>query len=29
LIGALDCLEEDGHLVTERRADGILTHHHR
>ena len=29
LIGALDCLEEDGHLVTERRADGTLTHHHR
>jgi glyoxylase-like metal-dependent hydrolase (beta-lactamase superfamily II) len=28
LIGALDCLEEDGLLVTERRADGVLTHHH-
>jgi glyoxylase-like metal-dependent hydrolase (beta-lactamase superfamily II) len=29
LIGALDCLEEDGNLVTERRPDGVLTHHHR
>ena len=29
LIGALDCLEEDGNLITERRPDGILTHHHR
>ena len=29
LIGALDCLEEDGVLVTERRSDGVLTHHHR
>ncbi len=29
LIGALDCLEEDGNLVTERRSDGVLTHHHR
>jgi glyoxylase-like metal-dependent hydrolase (beta-lactamase superfamily II) len=29
LIGALDCLEEDGKLVTERRPDGVLTHHHR
>ena len=29
LIGALDCLEDDGKLVTERRADGVLTHHHR
>ena len=29
LIGALDCLEEDGLLVTERRADGVLTHRHR
>lgn len=29
LIGALDCLEEDGLLVTERRSDGVLTHHHR
>ena len=29
LIGALDCLEEDGLLVTERRSDGVFTHHHR
>jgi hypothetical protein len=29
LIGALDCLEDDGMLVTERRPDGVLTHHHR
>lgn len=29
LIGALDCLEEDGLLVTERRADGVLIHRHR
>lgn len=29
LIGALDCLEDDGLLVTERRPDGVLTHHHR
>jgi hypothetical protein len=29
LIGALDCLEDDGKLVTERRPDGVLTHHHR
>jgi glyoxylase-like metal-dependent hydrolase (beta-lactamase superfamily II) len=29
LVGALDCLEEDGLLVTERRSDGVLTHHHR
>ncbi len=29
LIGALDCLEDDGNLVTERRPDGVLTHHHR
>ena len=29
LIGALDCLEEDGAVVTERREDGVLTHHHR
>ena len=29
LIGALDCLEDDGLLVTERRADGVFTHHHR
>lgn len=28
VIGALDCLEEDGLLVTERRSDGVLTHHH-
>ena len=28
VIGALDCLEEDGLLVTERRPDGVLTHHH-
>ncbi|MEM9176306.1 MAG: MBL fold metallo-hydrolase [Myxococcota bacterium] len=27
LIGALDCLEEDGLLVTERRGDGVFTHH--
>ena len=29
VIGALDCLEDDGLLVTERRPDGVLTHHHR
>ncbi len=29
VIGALDCLEDDGKLVTERRPDGVLTHHHR
>lgn len=29
LIGALDCLEDDGKLDTERRPDGVLTHHHR
>ena len=29
VIGALDCLEEDGLLVTERRPDGVFTHHHR
>jgi glyoxylase-like metal-dependent hydrolase (beta-lactamase superfamily II) len=29
LIGALDCLEDDGMLVTERRPDGVLAHHHR
>jgi glyoxylase-like metal-dependent hydrolase (beta-lactamase superfamily II) len=29
LIGALDCLEDDGKLVTERRPDGVLAHHHR
>lgn len=29
VIGALDCLEEDGLLVTDRRADGVFTHHHR
>ncbi|MFK7898294.1 MAG: MBL fold metallo-hydrolase [Myxococcota bacterium] len=28
VIGALDCLEEDGLLVTERRPDGVLVHHH-
>ncbi len=28
LIGALDCLEDDGNLITERRPDGVLTHHH-
>jgi len=29
VIGALDCLESDDLLVTERRLDGVLTHHHR
>lgn len=29
LIGALDCLEAEGHLVVARRSDGVLTHHHR
>ena len=29
LIGALDCLEEDGLVVTRRRSDGVLTHRHR
>lgn len=29
VIGALDCLEADGLLETERRADGVFTHHHR
>ena len=29
VIGALDCLEEDGLLVTDRRPDGVFTHHHR
>lgn len=29
VIGALDCLEADGLLVTERRGDGVLIHHHR
>ena len=29
LIGALDCLEDDGKLITDRRPDGVLTHHHR
>ena len=29
VIGALDCLEDDGMLATERRPDGVLTHHHR
>lgn len=28
VIGALDCLEDDGLLVTERRPDGVLVHHH-
>ncbi len=28
LIGALDCLEVDGLVVAERRADGVLTFHH-
>jgi len=29
LIGALDCLENEGKLETLRRADGVLVHHHR
>jgi glyoxylase-like metal-dependent hydrolase (beta-lactamase superfamily II) len=29
VIGALDCLEADDLLVTERRPDGVLTHSHR
>ncbi len=29
IVGALDCLEEDGKLVSARRGDGVLTHHHR
>ena len=29
LVGALDCLEEDGLVVTRRRDDGVLTHRHR
>ena len=29
LIGALDCLEQDGLVVTRRRSDGVLTHRHR
>jgi len=29
VIGALDCLEVDQLLVTERRPDGVFTHHHR
>lgn len=29
IVGALDCLEEDGLLTTRRRADGVLTHRHR
>lgn len=29
VIGALDCLEEDGSLETLRREDGVLVHHHR
>ncbi len=29
LVGALDCLEEDGLVLTRRRGDGVLTHRHR
>lgn len=29
VIGALDCLEEDGLVATRRRSDGVLTHRHR
>lgn len=29
LIGALDCLEADGHLRVARRSDGVLTHSYR
>lgn len=29
VIGALDCLEEDGLVETVRRSDGVLIHHHR
>ena len=29
VIGALDCLEADGLIDTDRRADGVFTHHHR
>jgi glyoxylase-like metal-dependent hydrolase (beta-lactamase superfamily II) len=29
LVGALDCLEEDGLIATMRRDDGVLTHVHR
>jgi glyoxylase-like metal-dependent hydrolase (beta-lactamase superfamily II) len=29
VIGALDCLEVDELLLTERRPDGVFTHHHR
>jgi len=29
LIGALDCLEEDGVVATRRRPDGVLAHRHR
>jgi glyoxylase-like metal-dependent hydrolase (beta-lactamase superfamily II) len=29
LIGALDCLEDEGKLETLRRDDGVLIHHHR
>jgi glyoxylase-like metal-dependent hydrolase (beta-lactamase superfamily II) len=28
LIGALDCLEDEGKLESRRRADGVLVHHH-
>lgn len=28
VIGALDCLEDEGKLETARRSDGVLTHHH-
>jgi glyoxylase-like metal-dependent hydrolase (beta-lactamase superfamily II) len=28
LIGALDCLEDEGKLETRRRSDGVLIHHH-
>jgi glyoxylase-like metal-dependent hydrolase (beta-lactamase superfamily II) len=29
VIGALDCLEDDGLVETVRRSDGVLIHHHR
>lgn len=29
LLGALDCLEDDGKLGVDRRPDGVLTYHHR
>ena len=28
VIGALDCLEDEGKLETVRRSDGVLAHHH-